>query len=170
MTANTVFWKDARLPFIEARHSLDSARIYNPHFHEELSIGLIEDGTTVYSVNGKTFTLNTGELVIINPHAVHTCNPEKGEKRTYSMLYISADYCRQIDKGIFSKIDRCFQEINSTVKNEKLLTEYKLLNETLFNSGSFYIEKEERLQIFLGHVLRVDRLLLVIGHMAVGSL
>lgn len=149
MKTSTTFWKDPGLPFVEARHSIDSSNIYNPHFHEEFSIGLIEEGQVVSLVNGRTFLLNSGELVLINPYDVHACNPLEGQKRTYSMLYISADYCLAMDKDIFTKIDQHFQDSGSIIRNKKLISQYRLLNDILLSSKSFYTEKEEHLQLFL---------------------
>jgi AraC-like DNA-binding protein len=83
------FWRNASLPFIEAREIEDGRHVcYARHAHESFSIGAIIDGESVYLNGAHAESVRAGSIVVINPGAVHACNPIKDRPWSYIMFYV----------------------------------------------------------------------------------
>ncbi|TQI79601.1 AraC family transcriptional regulator [Serratia fonticola] len=83
------FWRDDRLPFVEARAIEDGRKLcYSLHSHEFFSIGAITAGTSTYINGDQHLQVNTGDVVIINPQQAHGCNPIGDRRWSYIMFYI----------------------------------------------------------------------------------
>lgn len=92
-TTEPHFWRDAALPFIEARAVEDGRKVcYAPHCHETFSIGAITAGCSTYFNGDARERLERGAVVIVNPQAVHACNPIDGHAWSYLMFYVDADW------------------------------------------------------------------------------
>lgn len=87
------YWRDSTLPFIELRSTFSSLQTYKPHFHAQLSFGAVISGETRASCRGRERLLRHGDLVLIAPHVVHSCNPIAGQARSYHMLYLDEAWC-----------------------------------------------------------------------------
>ncbi len=87
------FWRDPALPHVELRVVSDGRQAcYAPHSHAEWSIGAITEGESLFVRGDETCTVQVGDLVFINPHQVHACNPVEGQPWGYLMLYLDADW------------------------------------------------------------------------------
>lgn len=85
------FWRDAALPFLEARVVADGRKVcYAPHCHETFSIGAITAGASTYFNGDAQERIARGTLVLINPQTVHACNPIDGRPWSYLMFYVDA--------------------------------------------------------------------------------
>ncbi len=86
-----------RLPFLELRYSHDSYCAYKAHHHAEVSLGAIVSGRTQLTLNHTqcSYEIQTGELVLIAPDCVHSCNPIEQQSRSYYMLYIDHGWLQQ---------------------------------------------------------------------------
>ena len=42
-----------------------------PHYHEDLEIVTVREGTMAYSVNGRTLVLREGDTIIVNSNQIH---------------------------------------------------------------------------------------------------
>ncbi|MEN8904330.1 MAG: AraC family transcriptional regulator [Clostridiales bacterium] len=82
---------------IEIKRCSNSIQSSKSHIHQELSIGYIEKGSTVLSVNKKDYYLTQGEAVIIYPFVSHQCNPINIKQWKFTMIYV--------DKPLFNHID-----------------------------------------------------------------
>jgi AraC-like DNA-binding protein len=83
------FWRDASLPFIEARAIDDGRKVsYALHSHETFSIGAISRGRTDYVNEAARQQVGPGAVVMMNPGDVHGCNPLADEPWSYRMLYV----------------------------------------------------------------------------------
>jgi AraC-like DNA-binding protein len=89
------YWRDSALPFVELRSTYGSLQTYKPHFHPQLSFGAVIAGETLASCNGRERALRQGDLVVIAPHVVHSCNPIAGQPRSYHMLHLDEAWCRE---------------------------------------------------------------------------
>lgn len=87
------FWRDDRLPWLELRSTWRSRQAYKRHSHPQLSVGAIIDGETRCLCNGQEYLLQPGDLIVIPPHAPHSCNPLRDQPRSYHMLYLEAAWC-----------------------------------------------------------------------------
>lgn len=85
----SVFWRDDRLPFIEARVVDDGRAVcYAKHSHDTFSLGAIIGGTSTYQNKDFSTTIEAGTLVLMNPEDVHACNSIKDQPWSYRMLYV----------------------------------------------------------------------------------
>lgn len=83
------FWRDERLPFVEARAVEDGRKLcYALHSHEFFCIGTITAGTSTYVNGDQHLQVSTGDVVIINPQQAHGCNPIGDQRWSYIMFYI----------------------------------------------------------------------------------
>ncbi|MCP3145177.1 AraC family transcriptional regulator [Pyxidicoccus xibeiensis] len=83
------FWRDDRLPFIEAREVHDGRKVcYAKHFHETFSIGVITGGQSTYLNQTARRRVGPGAVVVMNPGDVHACNPIEDQPWSYRMLYV----------------------------------------------------------------------------------
>ena len=87
------FWRDDRLPWLELRSTWRSRQAYKRHSHPQLSVGAIIEGETRCLCNGEEYLLQPGDLIVIPPHAPHSCNPLHDRPRSYHMLYLEAAWC-----------------------------------------------------------------------------
>jgi AraC-like DNA-binding protein len=91
-----MFWRDAALPFVEARDVQDGRTVrYAKHWHDTFSIGLISRGRCNYINGNKTTEACAGTVVLMNPGDAHACNPVHGESWSYRMLYIDVPWLNE---------------------------------------------------------------------------
>jgi len=145
----STFFKNEKLPFIEARFVKDSPYHYKEHFHETLSIGVVEVGTISYRNKGGDYLLRQNELAVINPFVMHSCNPAQKELRTYHMIYIDTAYCKAVQETLFGQLDSYIDVNIVNIENKELYQKYLDLNYNLFDNEILYLEKEQLLQEFL---------------------
>ncbi|WNW10550.1 AraC family transcriptional regulator [Pseudomonas sp. DTU_2021_1001937_2_SI_NGA_ILE_001] len=91
------FWRDAELPFIEARSVGDGRQVcYAPHSHRIFSIGAITSGCNLYRLEKTTTRIQAGTVVLMNPGQVHACNPIDDQPWSYIMLYVDPQWLADI--------------------------------------------------------------------------
>ena len=56
------------------------------HWHPELEILFIEDGTTVYQLDGQTVTLHPNDIMIVAPNTIHSLNAYTAEILSWSIV------------------------------------------------------------------------------------
>lgn len=95
------FWRDAELPFIEAREVKDGRKVcYAKHTHESFSIGAITAGQSTY-LNGRVSErVGAGAVVVINPGDVHACNPIDEQPWSYRMFYVDIAWLTDLQHGL----------------------------------------------------------------------
>ena len=87
------FWRDERLPFIEARAVEDGRKLcYSRHSHDVFSIGAITAGSSTYLHEKTSQTVTEGTVVLMNPGDVHACNPIADQPWSYLMLYVDSQW------------------------------------------------------------------------------
>ena len=88
-----IFWRDARLPHVELRKVSDGRDVcYAPHSHTQWSIGAITGGESTYQYREDLFHVRAGDLVLMNPEWVHSCNPIDNQPWAYLMLYVDTGW------------------------------------------------------------------------------
>src|SRR5690554_5528539 len=88
-----LFWRDWRMPHVELRRVFDGREVcYAPHSHTQWSMGAITEGQSTFLYQGTQLKVSEGNLVIMNPHWVHACNPINNQPWGYLMLYIDTDW------------------------------------------------------------------------------
>ncbi|WP_300005865.1 AraC family transcriptional regulator [uncultured Cedecea sp.] len=91
---NQSFWRSSELPWVELRSTWASTHAYKLHQHTQLSLGAIVEGGTCCVINGSSYQLQVGDIIVINAGAPHSCNPVGLAPRSYHMLYLDADWCQ----------------------------------------------------------------------------
>ncbi|BBP58970.1 AraC family transcriptional regulator [Pseudomonas sp. St316] len=95
------FWRDAALPFIEARAIDDGRKVcYSRHSHDHFSIGAITAGRSTYIHERSKFQVESGTVVLMNPGDVHACNPIDDQPWSYLMLYVDTQWLRDLQRRI----------------------------------------------------------------------
>lgn len=91
------FLRDPRLPFVEVRDATDARAVaYGRHSHDTVSVGLVTGGRSTYLHERGADAVDAGTVVLMNPGAMHACNPEAGSAWSYRMAYLDADWWRRL--------------------------------------------------------------------------
>lgn len=85
-------YRNPQLPFLEVRTTHSSRQPYAPHLHDTLSLGVVFSGETLLTCGGAHTRLTAGDMVLIAPEEVHSCNPVDGGPRSYHMFHINAHW------------------------------------------------------------------------------
>ncbi len=138
------FFKSPLLPFAELRYSRASNASFKPHMHQSLSIGAVDKGSVIYSIEGKKDTLSSGSLVLMNPEVLHVCNPEHETARSYYMLHLSIDWCFQVQQSLWEVYE--FNTVEKTrIDDAVLYDNFCNTMAHLMDEKNHLQEKEQRL-------------------------
>ncbi|WP_081960595.1 AraC family ligand binding domain-containing protein [Nitrincola sp. A-D6] len=97
MSTTPIFWRDPALPHVELRYIEDGRQVrYAPHSHQQWSLGVILAGQSYFQYAGQQQVIEAGQLLLINPHQVHACNPCADMPWSYYMLYIDSDWLTRL--------------------------------------------------------------------------
>ncbi|WP_375508387.1 AraC family transcriptional regulator [uncultured Caballeronia sp.] len=108
------FWRDARLPFIEARAIDDGRKIsYGRHAHETFSIGAVRGGESIYESGRASQRVGPGAVVLMNPHDVHACNPLDDRPWSYRMLNIDTAWLTSLQHDLGFSHDEGFRAFST---------------------------------------------------------
>lgn len=114
-SATPFFWRDERLPFIEARAVEDGRKFcYARHSHEVFSIGAITAGTSTYLHEKTSQTVVAGTVVLMNPGDVHACNPIVDQPWSYLMFYVDCAWLGRLQAGLLETDGTGFQPLAAT--------------------------------------------------------
>ena len=129
------FWRDERLPFIEARSVGDGRTLcYARHSHDVFSIGAVTAGTSTYLHEKSSQTVTQGTVVLMNPGAVHACNPIADQPWSYLMLYVNSDWLGDLQGQFLDAPGKGFQPLQATSSTDPALYEgLTALYRTLIN-------------------------------------
>jgi len=98
------YWRHGAVPFVEIRNVEDGrAFSHAAHAHETFSIGAIVAGRSTYRNGATQCEINAGDLVLINPRAVHACNPVHGQPWAYRMFYVDSEWLGSLQSGHISE-------------------------------------------------------------------
>lgn len=118
----TRFWRDERLPFIEARAVQDGRHFcYAKHSHETFSIGAITAGQSIYINRGSRQQVATGSVVVMNPGDVHACNPIADQAWSYLMFYVDTAWLSALQQELGLKVERDARAFATTLSTSPVL-------------------------------------------------
>ena len=87
------------LPGVELRRSSYRGSVFRSHTHPQWSVGLIESGSTSFTLQGRFHLASAGQMVVIPPCRKHACNPTKGDSISYLMFYVSREWLAPAEPG-----------------------------------------------------------------------
>lgn len=118
------FWRDERLPFIEARTIADGRKVtYSRHAHEHFSIGVVTTGRSYYHYGADTFEISAGTVVLMNPGDVHACNPIANEPWSYQMVYVDTPWLTDLQHQLGFSTDMGYRPFNTPYTRDAVLYE-----------------------------------------------
>lgn len=116
------FWRDAALPFIEARSIRDGRKVcYAKHAHETFSIGVITGGRTIYVNKTWRERVGPGTVVLMNPGDVHACNPIDDDPWSYRMVYVESAWLAGLQQEWGFSANTDFRPFSATMSTEPAL-------------------------------------------------
>ena len=115
----------------------DSSR-FLPHYHEKCEIIYFLSGDVTYSVEGRTYKLKRGDIVISRPRQLHLILP--AEKTTYER-YVAIINHKKIPDSIWQKL-RIGKDVFTYSGNERILELFSKLD---YYYGKFDDAEYERL-------------------------
>lgn len=139
---------------IELKKCNNSIHSSKAHFHNEVSIGLIEKGSTKTEISGNTYELYENTFLIIPSNIPHKCNPYDYKSWRFRMLYIRNEWF----KSAFN------------IQGEKIKFDYIKIGQTMFSDiiqltdniegQRISIENETKLVDYISILIKNDKLTL----------
>lgn len=130
---------------------------YKPHFHSELSIGIIHSGETTLTIGNENYLFSKGDAIVIMPGVVHNCQPLDIDDWAFTMVYLNDPYREAFVKKLgedmklgFSRLDEedfeNIQKLSKTLQNNEndFTKEVEIIDclNTIIDSIEFRIEKD----------------------------
>ena len=110
------FWRDSRLPFIEARIVSDGREVhYDKHSHDVFSVGAITSGCSVYWSEYEALEVNFGTVVLMNAGDVHACNPIHDSPWSYIMFYVDVSWLMRLQADLGFEVSTNMQRFETLV-------------------------------------------------------
>jgi len=159
-STHPIFWRDATLPHVELRQVLDGRQVcYNPHSHEQWSMGAILDGQSEFVCADRLYAVDSGTLVMMNPNVVHACNPQQDSPWAYYMLHIDKSWLAEL---LYESGVRAHKEWRDTpldvLKVNPFYDDFIALSQTLMSTEFTPLEKDNKLQkYFINLVSHLDK-------------
>lgn len=95
LNPNAAFYRGRGFTLFHARGE-NNAIPYSPHFHDEYLVCAQLRGEEQCTVTGKTHRFQAGDVVLINPHQVHTGNAGANADLEYISLYLDPEFIRRM--------------------------------------------------------------------------
>lgn len=142
--ATPFFWRDERVPFVEARSVEDGRKVcYARHSHDVFSIGAITAGSSTYLHEKTSQTVAQGTVVLMNPGDVHACNPIADQPWSYVMLYVDSLWLSRLQAELLGANVTGFQPLAVTSSDDpELFARLIDLFETLTDPDLDPLDKE----------------------------
>lgn len=112
---------------IEIKRCENRIHAYKSHFHNEISIGLVETGASTSKIDNKSYEIASNTILIIPAKMVHKCTPHNYKKWSFKMIYINEN----LFKTAFNK------------KGSDLRFSHMKLNEAAFKNITKFIDNFE---------------------------
>lgn len=152
-----VFWRDERMPHVELRKISDARQVcYALHSHAHWSVGVVTSGVSTFLYRGASHQISAGDLVMMNPHWVHACNPIADEPWAYLMLYVDACWLSKLRYRIGLLPSAQWQDIaTAVVRQPSLYAHYCDMADCLLDEHSSIARKTQVLETFLTTLMRL---------------
>ena len=98
------------------------------HFHPDVEFYFLCAGKSSYFIDGKTISMEKGDLIIIPPNTIHISTALTDRKRERILFYLSIDFIEKtVGKGAFDFSSPTLFHINDKSHIENTI--YRILNE-----------------------------------------
>ncbi len=139
-----IFWRDAGMPYVELRKVSDGREVcYAAHSHAQWSLGAITEGQSTFCYRDDQCQVGAGDLVLINPDWVHTCNPIDNQPWAYLMLYIDTEWLTALRYQLGLLDAPQWEDISTAIISEKLFyQDYCRMASCLLNAQASLVSKQ----------------------------
>ena len=139
------FHRDPDLPFVEVRDVRDAREIcYVRHSHDTFSIGLVTSGRSLYLHERGRDEISAGTVVMMNPGAMHACNPVDVTAWSYRMVHIDADWLLGLQQEGDADVAGRLREIEATsTRDDGLRTRLARLCDRFADPGADTLARHE---------------------------
>ncbi|MCG7199867.1 AraC family transcriptional regulator [Marinobacter pelagius] len=150
-----IFWRDARLPHVELRKVADGREVcYAPHTHTQWSMGAITGGKSTFQYRNDHYRVQAGDLVLMNPEWVHTCNPIDNQPWAYLMLYVDTAWLTDLRFRAGLLPEPRWQDLSTAMISDPIWFErYCKLAECLLEPENELLEKQSQVVEFLSDLM-----------------
>jgi len=134
MSEYAKLWRNEEYKNIELLSASFKDFSFSKHWHDELSIGLIQKGVETVDYRGSKIDIPQGNIIAINPSEVHTGFAGSKQGWTYRMFYFDLDLVQDILSSHFKQSSVIVKEpvIHDPVLFEKFLKLHMALEEKEF--------------------------------------
>ena len=149
-----MFYRPSCLPMVELRQAKGTPACYQPHTHEEFSIGVVDGGVSDYFIYGRTQHIGPGTTVIINPEAVHSCNPSQLSQWSYKMMYLDVRWLIELQAELGVANGDEFQHFKLTwLGDGACYQDYNQLFSLLVDNGGRLLTETALMEYFVTLIL-----------------
>ncbi|MDN3956345.1 AraC family transcriptional regulator [Sporolactobacillus laevolacticus] len=143
---NKILYQADQAKSIEIKTCANTVHTSRAHFHDEVSIGIIEQGSCRTEIGHHSFHLSEGTLLIIPSKAVHRCQPKDTTNWRFKMIYLGDSLFSKIF-GDMVRNGSIYPKLKSGTFQYVIKT-FKLFEESLLNQ-----ETEPKVLIDLMNVM-----------------
>ena len=126
---------------VEIKKCENSIHSCKEHFHDEISIGLVENGKCITEMQSGKYQILENTILIIPKNTVHKCTPYNYKNWNFRMIYINEDWFKtvfnkenmnikfsymKLNKAQFQNAYKLFISIENNIMN--IENETKLIN------------------------------------------
>ncbi|UXZ55942.1 AraC family transcriptional regulator [Halomonas sp. 7T] len=146
-----IFWRDEHMPHVELRKIMDARQVcYAPHSHAHWSLGAVTAGVSTFLYRDASHQISAGDLVMMNPHWVHACNPVADQPWAYLMLYVDSCWLSELryQLGLLPSLE--WQDIATAVIRQPILyTQFCEMADCLLDEQGTIDLKQQTLTTYL---------------------
>ncbi|KJY74718.1 AraC family transcriptional regulator [Vibrio nigripulchritudo] len=139
-------WKSEHFSGIELLSANYNNFEFAKHWHDELAIGLIEDGAEGLLYRGQNIVVPKNHIVTINPSEIHTGYASCNDGWRYRMFYFDLDTIHQLFEHAGRSVDPILDK--PVIDDLELFSELQQLHLSLEHS-SFNLTKDSLLAVVL---------------------
>jgi AraC-like DNA-binding protein len=150
------YYRDPNIAFFEIKSCQSGIHASRRHVHEEFSLGVVMQGSSVVSSTARDFRVEQGSIIMIPPKTIHRCNPQDFNHWQFKMLYLNPEWVeslfdtkptdlyisvKQLERKDFGRILRLFEHLQENLpeiqKETHLITELQYF----FDFESYFKQK-----------------------------
>lgn len=110
--------RNKNIPFLELKLGGEQVFSIRKHSHKEISIGIIETGSTDATIKDFEFSLKTNDLILIPPDTIHLCVPDMKNEYYFKLIYIDKKWVEEVLKINPENITPAVKQLSVKEKEE----------------------------------------------------
>ncbi|WP_018152679.1 AraC family transcriptional regulator [Leeia oryzae] len=146
------FKRSSSLPVVELRRANHSAACYDTHTHDEFSFGVIDAGEACYTNHGTPQRIHQGMTVLINPGTAHACNPDRGQRWSYRMLFVETAWMARLQQETGQAGAQDYMPFSRTsLTSRTALADFNALYAALLEEGNPLAAESQLIHFLMTH-------------------